>query len=700
MEKIIKRNGRKVAFDQERITKAVAKAIAAVGDENQALATRLSDKVVQIIDKEFVSNIPSVEQIQDVVERVLMANGHVKVAKAYILYRRQRHEMRRLKSTFVEVESMVDDYLYQKDWRVRENSNMPFSYSGMMMHISGSIMANYTLDKIYPTEVADAHRNGDFHIHDLSLGIIGYCSGWSLKQLFMEGFNGVADKVESLPPKHLDTALLQMVNFLGTLQGEWAGAQAFNSVDTYLAPFVRKDKLSYDQVKQQIQKFVFNLNIASRWGGQAPFTNVTFDWVVPSDMADDPVIIGGKLQSSSYKEYQDEMDIINRAFIEVMTEGDKNGRPFTFPVPTYNITKEFDWDSPNAKLLFDMTAKYGLPYFQNFINSPLDPSDVRSMCCRLRLDLRELRRNTTGGLFGSGDSTGSIGVVTINLPRIGYQAKSEKEFMERLSHLMELAKVSLEIKREVVSKNMEDGLVPFTKRYLGTIRNHFSTIGLVGMNEALLNFMGKDIISPEGKEFAAKILKFMLAKLQDFQEETGAIFNLEATPAEGTTYRLAKMDKRKYPDIITSGEEAPYYTNSTHLPVGNSLGVLLALEHQNKLQTLYTGGTVFHIYLGERMPTAESTKNFIKKVAYNTNLPYFTLTPTYSICSEHGYIKGEHFACPACGLPTEVYTRVVGYFRSVKNWNEGKQEEYKERTEYKTEAVEIGTAEAKKRVLV
>lgn len=693
MEKILKRNGRKVDFDQERITRAISKAIAAVGAENRSLAARLSDKVVQIIEKEFISNMPSVEQIQDVVERVLMANGHVKVAKAYILYRRQRHEMRKLKSTFVEVESIVDDYLYQKDWRVRENSNMPFSYSGMMMHVSGSIMANYTLDKIYPIEVADAHRNGDFHIHDLSLGIIGYCSGWSLQQLFMEGFNGVADKVESLPPKHLDTALLQMVNFLGTLQGEWAGAQAFNSVDTYLAPFVRKDRLSYDQVKQQIQKFVFNLNIASRWGGQAPFTNVTFDWVVPNDIADNPAIIGGEPQSSSYKEYQDEMYIINRAFIEVMTEGDKNGRPFTFPVPTYNITKEFDWDSPNAKLLFDMTAKYGLPYFQNFVNSPLDPSDVRSMCCRLRLDLRELRRNTTGGLFGSGDSTGSIGVVTINLPRIGYHAKTEKEFMERLSHLMELAKVSLEIKREVVSKNMEDGLIPFTKRYLGTIKNHFSTIGLIGINEALLNFMGKDIISPEGKEFAVKILKFMLAKLQDFQEETGSIFNLEATPAEGTTYRLAKIDKKKYPDIITAGEDAPYYTNSSHLPVNNSLGLLLALEHQNELQTLYTGGTVFHIYLGERMPTAESTKNFIKKVAYNTNLPYFTLTPTYSICSKHGYINGEHFSCPVCGLPTEVYTRVVGYFRSVKNWNEGKQEEFKERTEYRAEAATIGKAE-------
>jgi anaerobic ribonucleoside-triphosphate reductase len=693
MEKILKRSGEKVDFDQTRITEAVSKAIIAVRAENKKLAVKLSDEVVRVIDQEFVSDIPSVEQIQDIVERVLMVKGHAKVAKAYILYRRQRHEMRKLKSTFVEVESMVEDYLYQKDWRVKENSNMPFSYSGMMMHISGSIMANYTLDKIYPIEVADAHRNGDFHIHDLSLGIVGYCSGWSLRQLLTEGFNGVADKVESLPPKHLDTALLQMVNFLGTLQGEWAGAQAFNSVDTYLAPFVRKDKLSYDQVKQDIQKFVFNLNIASRWGGQAPFTNVTFDWVVPNDIADDPVIIGGELQSSSYKKYQDEMDMINRAFIEVMTEGDKNGRPFTFPVPTYNITKEFDWDSPNAKLLFDMTAKYGLPYFQNFVNSPLDPSDVRSMCCRLRLDLRELRRNTTGGLFGSGDSTGSIGVVTINLPRIGYHAKTEKEFMERLSHLMDLAKVSLEIKREVVSKNMDDGLVPFTKRYLGTIKNHFSTIGLIGINEALLNFMGKDIISPEGKAFAAKILKFMLAKLQDFQEETGAIFNLEATPAEGTTYRLAKMDKKKYPEIITAGKETPYYTNSSHLPVDNSLGVLAALEHQNQLQTLYTGGTVFHVYLGERLPTAESTKNFIRKVAYKTNLPYFTLTPTYSICSEHGYINGEHSSCPVCGQPTEVYTRVVGYFRSVKNWNEGKQEEYKERTEYRAEAVTIGKAE-------
>lgn len=700
MEKIIKRDGRMVEFDQKRITNAIAKAIAAVGHENEPMAGRLSAQVTQVLEKDFELRLPGVEQIQDIVEKVLIENGHVKIGRAYILYRRQREEMRKLKSTFVEVESIVDDYLNQRDWRVKENSNMPYSFPGMMMHISGSLVANYTLDKVYPMEVSDSHRNGDFHLHDLSLGIIGYCAGWSLPKLLLEGFNGVADKIESLPPKHLDTALLQMLNFLGTLQSEWAGAQAFNSVDTYLAPFVRKDHLSFKEVKQEIQKFVFNLNIASRWGGQAPFTNITLDWVVPDDMADKPVILGGEYLDATYSDYQKEMDMINQAFIEVMVEGDKNGRPFTFPIPTYNLTRNFDWDSPNANRLFAMTAKYGLPYFQNFINSSLNPHDVRSMCCRLRLDLRELRHNTTGGLFGSGDSTGSIGVVTINLPRIGYLAETEEEFFGRLSHLMNLAKVSLEIKRKVVTKNMEQWLIPFTKRYLGTLKNHFSTIGLVGMNEAIMNFMGKDISSPEGKEFAVKVLKFMLAKLADFQEETGSIFNLEATPAEGTSYRLAKIDKKKYPKIITAGKETPYYTNSSQLPVDNSLDLLSALSHQNDIQTLYTGGTVFHIFLGERVPDVEACKKFIRKIAYHTNLPYFTLTPTFSICLEHGYIKGEHFSCPSCGKETEVYSRVVGYFRSVRNWNEGKQEEFKQRVEYKNEVVEISSEKIKEEALV
>ena len=683
ISKIRKRDGRTVDFDQEKITKAVWAAAQAVGGRDRSLAERLSDQVVVILEQRFLAKTPTVENVQDIVEKVLIEDGHARTAKAYILYRKQHESLRKIKTTFLEVERIVSDYLSQADWRVRENSNIGYSMSGLLMHVAGSVVANYTLDRIYPMEVADAHRNGDIHLHDLYFGITGYCAGWSLSKLLHEGFNGVPGIVESKPAKHLDTALLQMVNFIGTLQNEWAGAQAFNSIDTYLAPFVRKDKLNYQEIKQAIQKFVFNLNIASRWGGQSPFTNLTLDWVVPDDLKKQPVVLGGKLLEETYDDYQKEMNLINKAFIEVLTEGDMNGRPFTFPIPTYNLTRDFDWETENARLLLEMTAKYGLAYFSNFINSDLKPSDIRSMCCRLRLNLRQLDRNITGGLFGSGDSTGSVGVVTMNMPRIAYLSKNKDDFFHRLEYLMGLAKISLEMKREIVEKNMQGGLLPYTKRYLGTLRNHFSTIGPIGMNEACLNLLGKDIASEEGKSFAVETLKFMKAKLSDFQEETSHIYNLEAVPAEGTCYRLARIDRRKYPDIITAGKEVPYYTNSTLLPMNETEDVIEALEHQEELQTLYTGGTVFHMFLGERVSSGEAVMRLLKKVAYNTKLPYFTITPTYSICSDHGYLVGEHLRCPTCGKETEVYSRVVGYFRPVRNWNEGKQEEFRQRVEYK-----------------
>ena len=683
ISKIRKRDGRTVDFDQEKITRAVWAAAQAVGGRDRSLAERLSDQVVAILEQRFPARTPTVENVQDIVEKVLIEDGHARTAKAYILYRKQHESLRKIKTTFLEVERIVSDYLSQVDWRVRENSNIGYSMSGLLLHVAGSVVANYTLDRIYPMEVADAHRNGDIHLHDLYFGITGYCAGWSLSKLLHEGFNGVPGIVESKPAKHLDTALLQMVNFIGTLQNEWAGAQAFNSIDTYLAPFVRKDKLDYQEIKQAIQKFVFNLNIASRWGGQSPFTNLTLDWTVPDDLKKQPVVLGGKLLEETYDDYQKEMNLINKAFIEVLTEGDMNGRPFTFPIPTYNLTRDFDWETENTRLLLEMTAKYGLAYFSNFINSDLNPSDIRSMCCRLRLNLRQLDRNITGGLFGSGDSTGSVGVVTMNMPRIAYLSKNKDDFFHRLEYLMGLAKISLEMKREIVEKNMQGGLLPYTKRYLGTLKNHFSTIGPVGMNEACLNLLGKDIASEEGKSFAVETLKFMKAKLSDFQEETGHIYNLEAVPAEGTSYRLARMDKRKYPDIITAGKEVPYYTNSTLLPVDKTEDVIEALEHQEELQTLYTGGTVFHIFLGERVSSGEAVMRLLKKVAYNTKLPYFTITPTYSICSDHGYLVGEHFRCPTCGKEAEVYSRVVGYFRPVRNWNEGKQEEFRQRLDYK-----------------
>lgn len=992
VKKVRKRDGSIVDFDKERITNAIFAAAVEVGGKDRRTAERLSDEVVKILEERYAERIPSVEDIQDVVEKVLIERGHARTAKAYILYRKQHEELRKVKSTFLEVERLVDDYLGGRDWRVRENSNMGYSLSGLLFHIATSVVANYTLDGIYPMEIADAHVNGDMHIHDLGMGISGYCAGWSLGQLLAEGFNGVPSKVASKPPAHLDTALLQMVNFIGTLQNEWAGAQAFNSVDTLLAPFVRKDGLSYKQVKQAMQTFVFNLNIASRWGGQCvsedtealtsngwkkyqeiggedkiatfnvetgkieflnpervavydydgylvrlknrvqeqfvtpnhkvvrkkfnssklelieaeklfkfktpvlvpiaakvdggkevdgalvqlcawlvaegsfsedrgrvsifqseknkekceeirdclrslglrwdetkrvhgfgkapcirfrlgqssskwtrqfmnskeipgfiqelspqqiklfvdtlvkgdghveengrtrfstkdkkikdqfqalcalggygttnrqrkdneiweiniirnnvtnithldrvkykgkvwcpttkngtfvarrkgkvfitgntPFTNITLDLTVPKDLASQHVTIGGKLGEKTYEEYGEEMEMIDRVLMEVMMDGDMNGRPFTFPIPTFNLTKDFEWDNGISSALFEMTAKYGLPYFQNFINSNLNPSDVRSMCCHLRLELAELRRNVTGGLFGSSDSTGSVGVVTINMPRLGYLSRNEDEFFERLGYAMELARVSLESKREMVTKNMENGLLPFTKRYLGTLRNHFSTIGLIGMNEACLNLLKCSIADEEGKKLAVKTLKFMLERIQRFQGETGNIYNLEATPAEGVSYRLAKIDKKKYPDMITAGEKAPYYTNSTCLPVNSGLDIISALKHQEELQTLYTGGTVFHMFIGESLEDGESCKNLVRKVAHNTRLPYFTVTPTYTICDDHGFIPGEYPKCPSCGKDTEVYSRVVGYFRPVKNWNVGKQEEFRQRIEY------------------
>jgi len=582
----------------------------------------------------------------------------------------------------LDVEKTVDDYLSEADWRLKENSNLDLSFSSIFFRLAGEAMAKYTLLKVYPEEISRAHINGDFHIHNLYMGIVGYCAGWAVQDILTEGFNGVPAKTESSPPRHLSTALLQIANFAGTLQNEWAGAQAYNSLDTYLAPYVRMDGLDYGRVKQEIQQFIYNLNISSRWGGQTPFTNVTFDLKVPEDLKDKPAIYAGRLLNETYAAYQEEIDMINRAFAEVMTEGDMRGRVFTFPIPTYNITKDFDWDSEVVNSLFEMTAKYGNPYFQNFINSDLDPREVRAMCCRLRLNLRDLYRRV-GGFFGYGDKVGSVDVVTINMPRIGYLAKDEAEFFERLEGLMVLAKDSLEIKRRAVLENMDRGLLPFTRRYLGTLRWHFSTIGLIGMNEACLNFLGTGIATKDGKDFAVKVLRFMRAKTLEFQEETGNIYNLEATPAEGTSHSLARIDKEKYPDIVTAGEKVPYYTNSTHLPVNYTDDLFDALRHQDDLQVLYTGGTVFHAFLGERVTDAEACKLLVRRIAENFRLPYYTITPTFSICVDHGYLGGEHFKCPQCGRQTEVYSRVVGYLRPVQNWNQGKQEEYRQRLEYK-----------------
>ena len=594
-----------------------------------------------------------------------------------------------MEKCLVNVENTITEYLDRSDWRVNENANQGYSLGGMILNTSGKITANYWLNFVYPKAVREAHTNGDFHLHDLGM-FSGYCAGWSLRQLLEEGFNGVAGKVESDPPKHFETALGQMVNFLGTLQNEWAGAQAFSSFDTMLAPFVKRDKLSYEQIYQSVQQFVFNLNVPSRWGMQTPFTNITLDWTVPDDLKDKQPLIGGVRQTFTYAECQSEMDLINKAFIEVMTNGDRKGRIFTFPIPTYNVTKEFKWDTENAKLLFEMTAKYGIPYFQNFMNSSLNPSDVRSMCCRLQLDLRVLRARG-GGLFGSAEMTGSVGVVTINLPRIGYLSKTKAEFMERLATLMDTAKTSLELKRVVVQDSIDRGLLPYTKRYLSTLRNHFATIGLNGMNEACLNLLGVDLITDEGTKFAHEVLEFMRDRLVVYQEETGNLYNLEATPAEGVTYRFAKEDQARCPGIIQAGTpDAPYYTNSTHLPVGHTDDVLRALDHQDALQTKYTGGTVLHLFLGERVQDWKTCANFVKKIAESYHLPYFTITPTFSICPKHGYIVGEVAQCPTCQSACEVWSRIVGYFRPVDQWNKGKKGEYLERKEY-TVGIDMNT---------
>lgn len=591
-----------------------------------------------------------------------------------------------MNTDMINSKKIIDDYLGLADWRVKENSTVSYSLGGLILSNSGAMIANYWLNDVYTKEIADAHKSGDFHIHDLSM-LSGYCAGWSLKQLITEGLEGAEGKIASRPAKHLSTICQQMVNFLGIMQNEWAGAQAFSSFDTYLAPFVKEDKLSYEQVKQCIQTFIFGVNTPSRWGSQAPFTNVTLDWRVPNDLAEEYAIVGGKLMPYKYKDCQKEMDMLNKAFIEIMIEGDANGRGFQYPIPTYSITEDFDWsDTENNRLLFEMTAKYGTPYFSNYINSDMKPSDVRSMCCRLRLDLRELRKKS-GGYFGSGESTGSVGVVTINLPRIGYLSKTKDEFFSRLDSLMDKAAESLEIKRKFISELLEKGLYPYTKHYLGSFHNHFSTIGLVGMNEALLNasFIKKNIATKEGKEFAEEVLNHMRDRLTIYQERYGNLFNLEATPAESTSYRLAKHDRAKYPDIITAcmkEDGAPYYTNSSHLPVGYTDDVFAALAHQDSLQTLYTSGTVFHTFLGEKLSGWQQAALLVRTIAENYRLPYFTISPTYSICKEHGYITGEEFTCPHCGEKTEVYSRITGYYRPVQNWNDGKREEFSERKEY------------------
>lgn len=686
--KVRKRDGRLVDFEREKIADAIWKAARAVGGHDKETSEKLADEITEILQEKYKKRAPTVEEIQDCVEKVLIEGGHAKTAKAYILYREEHAKLRDSRKLLLDSQQIIRDYIAKEDWRVYENANAAYSYSGLLWHAAGTVMAYYGMNQVYPPEIAQAHMNGEVHIHDMSGSICGYCAGWSLRQLLHEGFNGVPGKVECKAPKHLRSAVGQMINFIGTLQNEWAGAQAFSSFDTYLAPYVRADKLTYEQTKQAIQEFVFNMNVASRWGGQSPFSNVTLDLTVPEDLKEQHVTIGGDLKKETYSDYQNEIDIINKAFIEVMIEGDAKGRVFTFPIPTYNITKNFNWHSEISDKLFEMTAKYGLPYFQNFINSDLKPSDVRSMCCRLQLNLKELRRNVTGGLFGSGESTGSVGVVTMNLPRTAYLARTKEKFFEKLEQSMYLAMRSLEIKRKVVEHNIEKWLLPYTKRYLGNLNNHFSTIGLVGMNEACLNLVGKDIASPEGKKFAIETLDFMREKLKEFQTDTGHIYNLEATPAEGTSYRLARIDKKTYPEIITEGKKEPYYTNSTILPVGYTDDIFFALKHQEPLQTKYTGGTVFHTFLGENIGGKQAML-LVKKICNNSKLPYITLTPTFSICHDHGYIKGEKHSCPTCKKPTEVYSRVVGYLRPVKDWNRGKQEEYQDRKVYNIKKVNL-----------
>lgn len=685
MYKVRKRDGKIVAFDIKKISEAITKAFEAEDknyDEN--IIDFLALKVTAEFEPKVVDNIVNVEDIQDAVESTLIKGGYAEVAKAYILYRKLHEKMRNMQSTVLDYKDVVNSYINVTDWRVKENSTVTYSVGGLILSNSGAITANYWLSEVYDEEIANAHRDASIHIHDLSM-LTGYCAGWSLKQLIQEGLGGVPGKITSSPAKHLSTLCNQMVNFLGIMQNEWAGAQAFSSFDTYLAPFVKNDKLSYHDTKQCIQSFVYGVNTPSRWGTQAPFTNVTLDWVVPNDLAELNCIVGGKEVDFKYKDCQKEMDMINKAFLEIMIEGDANGRGFQYPIPTYSITRNFDWsETENNKLLFEMTAKYGTPYFSNYINSDMEPSDVRSMCCRLRLDLRELRKKS-GGYFGSGESTGSVGVVTINMPRIAYLAKDEKDFYDRLTKMMDIAARSLKVKRNVITKLLDEGLYPYTKRYLGTFNNHFSTIGLVGMNEACLNakWLKDDLTHEDAQVFTKNVLNFMREKLSDYQEEYGDLYNLEATPAESTSYRLAKKDKEKYPDIITaSDDETPYYTNSSHLPVGFTSDIFEALDIQDELQTLYTSGTVFHAFLGERLDGWKSAANLVRKIAENYKLPYYTLSPTYSVCKNHGYITGEVYKCPKCGCDTEVYSRITGYYRPVRNWNDGKSKEFSMRKVY------------------
>ncbi|MBN1502615.1 ribonucleoside triphosphate reductase [Candidatus Woesearchaeota archaeon] len=683
--KIQKRDGRVVPFDHEKITNAIFKAAQAVGGTDRGLSEKLCDQVVNLLEERYDGHtIPNVEDIQDIVEYILVENGHYRTAKAYILYRQQHKNMRELKGTLVDVRNVINEYIDRVHFNVNENSNEQYSFSGLLLYTAGELIKNYALSEMYAGPIAEAHRSGHIHIHDLSHAVIGYCAGWSLKKLLEVGFGGVKNKVDAKPAKHMDVVVSQMVNYIGCLQMEWAGAQAFSSVDTFLAPFVRTDKLSYKQIRQNMQRLVFSLNIPSRWGSQYPFSNLTFDWVVPQDLKNEPAIVAGRKQKFTYGDCQKEMDLINKAFLEVMREGDAKGRIFTFPIPTYNLTRDFNWGSENADLLFEVTAKFGLPYFQNYIGSGLDPRSIRAMCCRLNLDLRELVRRP-GHTFAMGDSTGSVGVITINMNRLGYEAKDKEEFFKKLAYYMDLAKQSLEVKRKVVQKNMDNGLMPFTRIYLGTLKNHFSTIGLCGMNECCLNFLGKDISTHEGKEFTIETLNFMRTLLTKFQEETGNIYNLEATPAESTAYRFGRLDKSKHPNIMTAGDKVPYLTNSTHLPVDKTDDIIEALEHQNDIQYLYTGGTMFHTFLGQRVTNAEACKRMVKKIAYNTRIPYFSITPTFSICDNHGYIAGEHFTCPTCESNCEVYSRIVGYFRPINQWNLGKREEFKQRLEYSEE---------------
>ena len=685
MYKVRKRDGKIVPFDIAKITDAIIKAFEAEEvNYDEGVVDFLALKVTADFATKVKDNIIGVEDIQDSVERVLSKAGYTDVAKAYILYRKLHEKQRAMQSTILDYKQVVNSYINVTDWRVKENSTVTYSVGGLILSNSGAITANYWLSEVYDEEIANAHRNCDIHLHDLSM-LTGYCAGWSLKQLIQEGLGGVPGKITSSPARHLSTLCNQMVNFLGIMQNEWAGAQAFSSFDTYLAPFVKKDKLTQKEVKQCIQSFVYGVNTPSRWGTQAPFTNVTLDWTVPNDLAELNALIGGEEQDFKYKDCQKEMDMINKAFIEIMIEGDANGRGFQYPIPTYSITKDFNWkETENNKLLFEMTAKYGTPYFSNYINSDMEPSDVRSMCCRLRLDLRELRKKS-GGFFGSGESTGSVGVVTINMPRIAYLAEDEKDFYERLEKLMNIAARSLKIKRNVITKLLDEGLYPYTKRYLGTFANHFSTIGLLGMNEACLNakWIKEDLTQEKAQKFTKEVLNFMREKLSDYQEEYGDLYNLEATPAESTSYRLAKKDKSLYPDIITaSDDETPYYTNSSHLPVGYTNDIFEALDIQDELQTLYTSGTVFHAFLGERLNDWEAAANLVRKIAENYKLPYYTLSPTYSVCKKHGYIRGEAWTCPDCGEETEVYSRITGYYRPVKNWNDGKAKEYQMREVY------------------